>query len=418
MARILVIDDDASLLQMMSLMLKRAGHTPLLASDGLEGIEVARKAQPDMAIVDVMMPDMSGYEVCRILRQDPQTMSIPLLILTALSQPEQREWAEDAGADDFVTKPVTRDDLVKHVDSLLASGPRNRPAPLQEPTAARAVEATPPPPPGFEEAVRPAAERPPIVTSPLTPQRIPVGYQPQQKVVLPSVVAVMGLSSGVGATTLAVNLGLGLMQFGRSCIVDLNTQGGKVAVQLRMVPPRATWRDLVAVAPGSDKRLIGNALMLSHQSGVAVLAAPLQPAQERLAGDTIEYVLSVLSEGFVRIVVDLPPVLSAMNIVALRKAAHIVLVVGDNPADLLLASDALATIDQLGLTGEQHLVFNHTRPHGVTYDQVMAALNKPIVANVPYEPEQVNALTQGIPLVMSQPGSLFSRTVLQLARQL
>ncbi len=410
MARILVIDDDASLLQIMSLMLKRAGHTPLLASDGLEGIEIARKAQPDMAIVDVMMPDMSGYEVCRILRQDPQTMSMPLLILTALSQPEQREWAEDAGADDFVTKPVTRDDLVKHVDSLLASGPRNRPAPT--------VEAPLPPPPSVVEATPPAVERPPIVTGPLAPQQIPVGYQPQQKTMLPAVVAVMGLSSGVGATTLTVNLGLGLMQFGRSCIVDLNTQGGKVAVQLRMVPPRATWRDLVPVAPGSDKRLIGSALMLGHQSGVAVLAAPLQPAQERLAADTIEYVLSVLSEGFARIVVDLPPVLSAMNIVTLRKAAHIVLVVGDNPADLLLASDALATIDQLGLTGEQHLVFNHTRPHGVTYDQVMAALNKPIAANIPYEPEQVNALTQGIPLVMSQPGSLFSRTVLQLARQL
>ncbi len=418
MARILVIDDDASLLQMMSLMLKRAGHTPLLASDGLEGIEVARKAQPDMAIVDVMMPDMSGYEVCRILRQDPQTMSIPLLILTALSQPEQREWAEDAGADDFVTKPVTRDDLVKHVDALLASGPRNRPSPLEAPAVERR-EAPPPPPPGFGEPARPV-EPPlsPVVTGPLTPQQIPAGYQPQQKVILPSVVAVMGLASGVGATTLAVNLGLGLMQFGRSCIVDFNTQGGKVAAQLRMVPPRATWRDLVNVTPGSDKRLIGSALMLSHQSGVAVLAAPLQPAQERLSSDTIDYVLSVLSEGFARIIIDLPPVLSAMNIIALRRAAHIVLVVGDNPADLLLAADALATVEQLGLMGEQHLVFNCTRPHGVTYDQVVQALNRPIAAHIPYEPEQVSALTRGIPLVMSQPGSLFSRTVLQLARQL
>ncbi len=418
MARILVIDDDASLLQMMSLMLKRAGHTPLLASDGLEGIEVARKAQPDMAIVDVMMPDMSGYEVCRILRQDPQTMSIPLLILTALSQPEQREWAEDAGADDFVTKPVTRDDLVKHVDALLASGPRNRPSPLEAPAVERR-EAPPPPPPGLGEPVRPVEPPPsPVVTGPLTPRQVPAGYQPQQKAVLPSVVAVMGLANGVGATTLAVNLGLGLMQFGRSCIVDLNTQGGKVAVQLRMVPPRATWRDLVNVTPGSDKRLIGSTLMLSHQSGVAVLAAPLQPAQERLSSDTIDYVLSVLSEGFARIIIDLPPVLSAMNIVALRRAAHVVLVVGDNPADLLLAADALATVEELGLMGEQHLVFNRTRPHGVTYDQVVQALNRPIAAHIPYEPEQVSALTRGIPLVMSQPGSLFSRTVLQLARQL
>jgi CheY-like chemotaxis protein len=416
MARILVIDDDASLLQMMSLMLKRAGHAAILANDGLEGLDLARKMQPDMAIVDVMMPDMSGYEVCRILREDAQTMEIPLLILTALSQPEQREWAEDAGADDFVTKPVTRDDLVKHVDALLASGPRNRPAPLEPPRPARAPAAAPAQP-GYSQTI-PSFDQTPVPTGPLAPQQIPVGYQRQQVPVLPPLVAVMGLSSGVGATTLAANLALGLMQFGRSCLIDLSTQGGKVAAQLRMVPPRATWVDLLHVTPGSDKRAIGGALMLNHQSGVAVLAAPLQAVQERLAGDTLAYVLAVLAEGFPRIVADLPPVLSAMNIVTLRQASHIVLVTGDNPADLMLATDALATVEQLGLSGEQHLVFNQTRPHGVTYDQVLQTLNRPIVASIPYQPEQVDALTQGVPLVMSQPGSLFARTVLQLARQL
>ena len=99
MANILVIDDDASLLQMMSLMLKRAGHYPILANDGQEGIEAATRDQPELAIVDVMMPDLSGYEVCRILRGDPRTRNIPLMVLTALSQPEQRDMAMEAGAD-------------------------------------------------------------------------------------------------------------------------------------------------------------------------------------------------------------------------------------------------------------------------------------------------------------------------------
>src|SRR5687768_627342 len=159
MARILVIDDDESLLQMMSLMLKRAGHQTILASNGYEGIEIARREAPEAAIVDVMMPELSGYEVCRILREDPRTQDIPLLILTALSQREHREQAEDSGADDFVTKPVTRDDLVTHVEELLRTGARNMPAPL---------EAAPPP---VEQ--KPASQAPSAAPAPYSPSPAP-----------------------------------------------------------------------------------------------------------------------------------------------------------------------------------------------------------------------------------------------------
>ncbi len=472
MARILVIDDDASLLQMMSLMLKRAGHTPILANDGLEGIEVTRQQSPDMVIVDVMMPDMSGYEVCRILRSDEETQNIPLLILTALSQPEQREWAEDSGADDFVTKPVTRDDLVKHVDELLSTGARNRPVPLESPPAipapgparpAMPQPPAPPPvvsqsqapaaPPGFEElfgtqGAQPAPPRQPPAPQPPAPQQqapqqqapaAPLGFEelfgtqgaqpapapvpvpaptPAPAPAALPLIAVLGLSSGVGATTLAVNLGLGMMQFGRSCIVDLSTQGGQVAVQMRVVPPRATWADLARVEPGSDKRIIGGTLMIGHQAGVAILAAPLEPVRERLSGETLEYVYEVLSEGFQRIVVDLPQGLSAMTILTLREARDIVLVVGDNAADLMAAADTLATIEQLGLSGQQHLVLSRTTASGSTTEDVMAALNRPLAATIPFEAQQALAVGQGMPLVMSQPDSLYSRTVLQLARQL
>ncbi len=417
MARILVIDDDASLLQMMSLMLRRAGHTPILASNGKEGIETARRERPEMAIVDVMMPDMSGYDVCRTLREDASTQDIPLLILTALSQSEQRERAEDSGADDFVTKPVTRDDLVRHVEELLASGPRNKPAPIEAPAStppSPEPKAAPPPPPGFEAVT----SRPVSAPAPPEPQAPPVSFPAQAQPTGLPVVAVMGLGGGVGTTTMVVNLGLGLMQFGRSCIMDLNTRNGKVAVQLRMVPPRATWCDLVGVAPGSDKRGIARALMLEHRAGVAVMAAPLQPVQERLSNDSLQYILEVLAEGFRRIVVDLPSTINAMSVMALRQAQHIVLVAGNDPADLLTAADALATIEQLNLSGQQHVVFNQTRPHGASFEQVMQTLNRPLVANIPYEPEQVNALTEGTPLVMSRPNSLFSRTILHLARQL
>lgn len=414
MAQILVIDDDVSLLQMMSLMLKRAGHDPILATDGHEGIQIARSKQPDLAIVDVMMPDLSGYEVCRILRQEPATAKIPLLVLTALSQPEQRDLADEAGADDFITKPVTRDDLVSHVDDLLRTGPRNMPAPLEMPRVSPA-SGPPPAPSGYMST--PASRTATVTQPPTGPLTEPYTVPGEAVTDMLSLVAVMGLSSGVGATTLAVNLGQTLAQAGRACIVDLNTQAGQVAVQLRMVPPRATWLDLVGIEPGSDKRLIGGALMFNRALGLAVLAAPLQAVEDRLGSQSLTYVLNVLSEGFHHIVADLPPVLNIMNATALQHARHIVLVLGDDPARLIVVPDILANIERMKLPGRLYLVLNRTRPHGVTYEEVVATLNRPLAARLPYEPRQVDALNQGAPLVTLHPDSPFCRAVFELARQ-
>jgi CheY-like chemotaxis protein len=419
MTRILIIDDDESLLQMVSIMLKRAGYTPILATDGYKGIEIAQRDKPDMAIVDVMMPNISGYEVCRILREDSATMEIPLLILTALSQPEQRDFAEDAGADDFVTKPVTRDDLLKHVEELLYTGARNVPAPLEPPTAPQPTKPRltpvevpepvpePQPPPAPEPAPVTAAAPAP------SPALAAVGEQAQ----LP-VVGVMGLARSVGATTLAVNMGLGLMQFGRSCIVDLNDGDSQAAVQLKMTPPKKTWLSLLDVKPGADKRQIGSSLVLDRSVGVALLAAPTDPAPRQLGNETLGYIFSVLGEGFPRVVVDLPATPNQMSIQAMRLASYLVLVIGDNPADLPHVSHTLAAIDKLGLQATQYIVINHTRPHGVAYQDVTQAINQPVAADFPYEAAQVQALMEGKPLVMSQPDSLFSRTLLHLARQL
>jgi CheY-like chemotaxis protein len=414
MARILVIDDDESLLQMMSLMLRRAGHQTILVSNGHEGIEIARREQPDAAIVDVMMPQLSGYEVCRILREDPRTQDIPLLILTALSQREHREQAQDSGADDYVTKPVTRDDLVAHVEELLRTGARNMPAPLEPPLEESRVQSNGS---GAPAAV-PVAPSTLIADAPAAPTTPPVPQSTITRDTAVPLVAVMGLSNGVGATTLAVNLGLGLMQFGRSCILDLHHQSGEVAVHLKMAPPRSTWVGLANPAQAIDKRQIGSTLMLNQTSGVAIIAAPLGPTRDRLPEARMTYLFSALAEGFRRLVADLPLSLDDMTITALKAATHLVLVVGDDPADLASVPNFYRTIQDLNLPGTQHIVLNRTRPVGVSYEAVQRALNHTLIAEIPYESAQVNALELGTPLVMARPESIFSRTLLQLARQL
>ncbi len=407
MARILVIDDDASLLQMMTIMLKRAGHFPVIASSGSAGIEMARRELPDVIIVDIMMPDLTGYEVCRALRADPATTDIPLLILTALSQPEQRDQAEDAGADEYVTKPVTRDDLLTAIDSLLETGVRNRPEPVDRPARPATPVHEPPPP---QPAPHPAAQPAPSPFAPPAPTA-------RAAVDLP-VVAVMGLSQGAGTTTIAVNLALGLMQHGRSCIIDFHNVSGQVASHLKLAPPKTSWVDLVGLEPGSPKRRIGSALIAGHQSGIALLAAPLSPSAEYLSGDSLQYLFEVLAEGFKRIVADLPAALNAMSIATLRRARHVVLVASDDSASLLTMPGALAMLDELGLPGQTHIIVNRIHAQGIPREEVAAALARPLAAEIPYEPAQSEALTSGIPLIMSQPRSPFSRAILHFARQL
>ena len=124
MAHILVIDDDQSLLDMIRLMLRRAGHQSTLVDNVRDGIQHVIQDQPDLVIVDVLMPELNGFQVCRVLRKDPRTQHIPLMILTALNEREQRENAEDSGADAFVPKPVTLDILTEEIDVLLNSRPR------------------------------------------------------------------------------------------------------------------------------------------------------------------------------------------------------------------------------------------------------------------------------------------------------
>jgi Flp pilus assembly CpaE family ATPase len=159
-------------------------------------------------------------------------------------------------------------------------------------------------------------------------------------------------------------------------------------------------------------------LVLNHPSGIGILAAPINPVSEQLHSAALTYIYQVLAEGFRRIVVDVPSNFSPMSVATLRQASHVVLIAGDDPAKLASAPGVLAKVQQLSLPGQMHVVINRTRPHGITNMDVMQALNQPVAADIPYEAQQVNAIMQGAPLLMSHPGSLFAKTILYLARTL
>ena len=125
-ARILIVDDEAQNLELMEAMLASAGHEIFLAHEGEEALRLARERRPDLILLDLMMPGLSGFEVCARVKTDPQTGGIPVLFVTALSEMSNKERAVAAGGDDFLTKPFQRTELLTRVEALLRVRHLNR----------------------------------------------------------------------------------------------------------------------------------------------------------------------------------------------------------------------------------------------------------------------------------------------------
>jgi two-component system, OmpR family, alkaline phosphatase synthesis response regulator PhoP len=117
--RILIADDNLQNRELLEAYLADDGHEILMASDGRQTLEVAHEREPDLILLDIMMPKMSGYEVCEKLKSDAKTKNIPVLMVTALREMADIEKAVAAGADDFLSKPVHRLELKTRVRSLL-----------------------------------------------------------------------------------------------------------------------------------------------------------------------------------------------------------------------------------------------------------------------------------------------------------
>jgi adenylate cyclase len=118
-ARILVVDDTPSNVKLLADILAARGYAVLTAAAGAAGLQVIERDAPDLVLLDVMMPGMSGYDVCRKIRENPATAMLPVVMVTALDPGEERVKGIDAGADDFLTKPIHQAELLARVRSLL-----------------------------------------------------------------------------------------------------------------------------------------------------------------------------------------------------------------------------------------------------------------------------------------------------------
>jgi two-component system cell cycle response regulator len=118
-ARILVVDDEPAIREYVTSLLSELGHEVLAAANGVEALRLARERQPHLILLDIMMPELSGIEVCRQLRADPRTRDMRIIVVSAVDAKRALEESIIAGADDFLAKPIHALELMVRVRSIL-----------------------------------------------------------------------------------------------------------------------------------------------------------------------------------------------------------------------------------------------------------------------------------------------------------
>jgi DNA-binding response OmpR family regulator len=117
--RILVVEDEKDLVEILSVRLEASGYKVIAAYDGQEGLDKAKKEKPDLIILDLMLPKVDGYKVCRLLKFDEKYKKIPIIMFTARAQESDRKLGEEVGADGYITKPFEPKALLDKIAELL-----------------------------------------------------------------------------------------------------------------------------------------------------------------------------------------------------------------------------------------------------------------------------------------------------------
>ncbi len=357
MTRILVVDDSIFNLKIITASLVPAGYEIVTASNGREALDRVDAIQPDLIILDVMMPDLNGYEVCRQLRRKATTAHRPIMMLTAQDSLEERINGLEAGADDYMSKPFDATELQARIKALLR---RTNPSSDAEPEVA--------------------------------------GRQGK-------VIAVFSLRGGIGVSTIAANLAVGLAQiWGKpTALVDLSLTNGQSALMLNL-SLRHSWADLGRADVHEIDAALIDSILLAHSSGVRVLSPPPRPEQsELITAEKVSHVLALLKQRYEYIVLDLPHDFSETTLAGLDTADQILAVLAPEMAAVRALSSALEVFTNLTYPQDQiALVLNATFERGaLVRKDIEAALKRPIALTLPFASESlVSAINRGVPPVV------------------
>ncbi|MCS7251504.1 MAG: response regulator [Thermoflexus sp.] len=381
------MDDDLQTVKLISMLLQRKGYRVTPAVSGVQALAKAETEQPDLIILDIMMPDIDGLEVCRRLRANPKLSRIPILMFTAKAAVADKIAGFQAGADDYLTKPVHPAELVSRVEALLQRATRSK-----------------------HEAI-------PRI------QAVTIGF--------------LGVKGGVGTSTTALNTAVVLAQgaghlpptvrtpppdfrYPRIVLADLAPHGG-LAYLLRLYQTQGLPNVLAYPPQELDPATIEKYLT-RHTSGLRMLLTPYTPRPVILSAAhlrTLAHHLAMLSDY---LLFEMGHTLDDGARTLLGELRYLVLVAEPTPLALAHAQELIRTLYQLGWNAQQlGLVVVNRGISGIalTRRQIEEALSIELIGFISPAPELAHQATeQGIPIVLLQPESLLAEQFRELARRL
>ena len=304
--KILIIDDDVDTLRLVGLMLQRQGYQIVAANNGEQGLAHADADAPDLILLDVMMPQMDGYEVARRLRANPETANIPILMFTAKTQLDDKVTGFEAGADDYLTKPTHPTELQAHVKALLSRSSKGR------------------------------------GTNPPSTPTEPAAY----------FTGVLAPRGGLGVSTVALNLAVSLLKKtnGDVILAEFRPGQGTIGIDLNLSSSGGLV-DLLCSNPTDITRARIREELATHQCGLKFLPASFQPRDTSLMANTAQFesLLGRLAFMGAFVVLDLGSGLPA-SVQKFVKNLHEILVVTEPmPATLIHTRALIEDLVDLGV---------------------------------------------------------------------
>lgn len=372
--KILIVDDDVDTLRLVGLMLQRQGYQIVAANNGQQALIMAQSEKPDLILLDVMMPDIDGYEVTRRLRANISTNTIPIIMFTAKSQVDDKVTGYDVGADDYLTKPTQPRELFAHVKAVLARGSKTRPA-------------------------EPAAEG-------------DKGH----------VIGIVSAKGGLGATTLAMNLGIMLHQRTKKEVIvaEFRPGEGSMALDLGFTKPEGLNRLLLCNPTEISVSDVEKELLV-HTSGVRFLMSSYAPHDARfiISSDTFEAIAHKLSHMANFIVLDLGPGLPPTSEKIIGLCDDMIVVVDPSPYTVLRTKALIDELTERGIGEGRMLItlINRIRTEmQISWTQVRDQLGHDLAVAFTPAPELIyQAAKNNLPAVIVQPDSLTTQQFTKLA---
>ena len=374
--KILIVDDDLDTLRLVGLMLQHQGYRIVAASSGVQAIALSQGDKPDMVLLDIMMPDMDGYEVARKLRSDPITNNIPIIMFTAKSQVDDKVQGFEAGADDYLTKPTQPRELFAHVKAVLARGKKSS-VPVPQPTQSRTR-----------------------------------GH----------VTGVMSVKGGLGISTLALNLGISLQARSKKDVIitEFRPGEGTMALDLGYLNPEG-MSHLLQQAPENITQAVIDGELFLHKSGVRFLLSSYDPADAKYitAVDHFDAIARYLAYMASHIVIDLGPGLTPITDRVLTYCDEIIVVLEPIPGTIVRTMTLVEELIKKGF-GEGRIntvLYNRYRTEmQYSLAQVQMEYRHPISIVFTAAPELTYQSSKAnVPLVIQHPDNLTSQQFAKLA---